>query len=259
MVSWLPSVVRTLSLAAAGAAPCATTTTTSTKIMPPLLVIPTLTCTDNRTSDMVAAIEISALLALHVLPGFQRACFMRDHQLTTAEIFVFLEWSDFQSWEASRGFVADSLVNASQDAGCTSLSYFDDQLDGFRTILPPDRLALSALDWVYPSISTLETLRHAPIKAGGMRRFLAADAATWTAFLRGQDGFVARDVLVRYWESLDAGTVAYLMIHWASLEQWRAIPGPDLANTEERFQEANGYEVLVEAFPSSEDGFACAL
>jgi len=256
MVPWLPSVVCMLSLAAA---PCATTTITSTKIIPPLLVIPILTCTDNITSDMVAAIETSALPALHVLPGFQRACFIRDHQLPTAEIFVFLEWSDFHSWEASRGIVADSLVNASQEAGCAALSYFDDQFDGFRTVLPPDRLALSALNWVCPSNATLETLRHAPIKAGGMRRFLAADAATWTAFLRGQDGFVAKDVLVRYWESLDAGTVAYSMIHWASLEQWKAIPGPDLANTEEQFQEANGYEVPVKAFPSSEDGFACAL
>lgn len=50
--------------------------------------------------------------------------------------------------------------------------------------------------------------------------WLAADEARWTRFLAQQDGFVRKEV----WWSREQADHVRVVVWWASMEQWAAIP-----------------------------------
>jgi uncharacterized protein (TIGR03792 family) len=72
--------------------------------------------------------------------------------------------------------------------------------------------------------------------------FLAADAAIWTPALAAQPGFLGKES----WREAEAPETLHLIIRWSSRAAWKAVPGPLLAETDQRFIAAVGahYPVL---------------
>ncbi|MBM5815056.1 MAG: TIGR03792 family protein [Cyanobacteria bacterium K_Offshore_surface_m2_239] len=71
------------------------------------------------------------------------------------------------------------------------------------------------------------------VPAGGREAWLRAELETWDPWLRQKQGFVEREVL---WDrSLEEGV---LLIHWASHEDWKAIPDDEVATIQARFETA---------------------
>jgi uncharacterized protein (TIGR03792 family) len=63
--------------------------------------------------------------------------------------------------------------------------------------------------------------------------WLRAELDTWDPWLRQKEGFVEREVL---WDrSREEGV---LLIHWASYEDWKAIPAHEVAAIQARFETA---------------------
>jgi uncharacterized protein (TIGR03792 family) len=67
-------------------------------------------------------------------------------------------------------------------------------------------------------------------------QFVQKDAEIWTATLAQYSGFLNKEV----WISPDNLSEVILVVHWASFEQWKAIPADDLEQTEARFNAAMG-------------------
>ena len=63
------------------------------------------------------------------------------------------------------------------------------------------------------------------------------DQAIWTPVLAACDGFRGKEV---WWNS--DGEIVMIM-RWATREQWKAIPGDILGETDRTFVEALGYKV----------------
>lgn len=61
--------------------------------------------------------------------------------------------------------------------------------------------------------------------------YLEADARIWTPVLATQPGFLGKQV----WLEPSQPEELILVIHWASLVQWKAIPGEILQATEAHF------------------------
>ena len=57
-----------------------------------------------------------------------------------------------------------------------------------------------------------------------MAAFLRRDAEVWTPFLTRCDGFLGKEV----WLPDDRPGTVVLVIRWASMEQWKAIPPEQL-------------------------------
>ena len=76
-------------------------------------------------------------------------------------------------------------------------------------------------------------------------QFVQKDAEIWTAVLSQYPGFLNKEV----WISPDRLSEVVLVVHWASFEQWKAIPAADLQQTEARFNAAMGGDTyrIVEA------------
>lgn len=62
-------------------------------------------------------------------------------------------------------------------------------------------------------------------------RFLALDAAIWTATLAGQPGYLGKEV----WSERAEPERMHLMIRWTTREAWQAVPPALLAETDRRF------------------------
>lgn len=67
-------------------------------------------------------------------------------------------------------------------------------------------------------------------------QFVQKDDEIWTAMLSQYPGFLNKEV----WISPDNLSEVILVIHWASFEQWQAIPKADLDQTEAQFNTAMG-------------------
>jgi uncharacterized protein (TIGR03792 family) len=73
-------------------------------------------------------------------------------------------------------------------------------------------------------------------------RFLAEDAAIWTAALSARPGFLGKES----WREADRPDRLHLVIRWADREAWKAVPADLLARTDAAFTAALGvtYPVL---------------
>jgi uncharacterized protein (TIGR03792 family) len=81
-------------------------------------------------------------------------------------------------------------------------------------------------------VAVVEHLRLC-VPAGGREAWLRAELETWDPWLRQKKGFVEREVL---WDrTLEEGV---LLIHWATHEDWKAIPEREVAAIQGRFEAA---------------------
>lgn len=67
-------------------------------------------------------------------------------------------------------------------------------------------------------------------------QFVQKDEEIWTATLSSYSGFLSKEV----WISPEDLAEVILVVHWASFEQWQAIPAQVLEQTEVRFRQAMG-------------------
>ena len=76
-------------------------------------------------------------------------------------------------------------------------------------------------------------------------QYVQKDAEIWTTKLAEYPGFLHKEV----WISPDKLSEVILVVHWASFEQWKAIPAAELQRTEARFNAAMGGDTykIVEA------------
>lgn len=81
-------------------------------------------------------------------------------------------------------------------------------------------------------VAVVEHLRL-KVPAGGREAWIQAEQETWDPWLRQQKGFVDREVL---WDS--AREEGVLLIHWASDDDWKAIPASAVATVQARFEAA---------------------
>jgi uncharacterized protein (TIGR03792 family) len=95
-------------------------------------------------------------------------------------------------------------------------------------------------------------------KISGEKRetFIQQDAEIWTTALAKYPGFLGKEV----WINPHDPTEIIFVVHWATREQWQAIPQEDLAAVEQNFAAAlgNTYELVeskeyqVRKFPHTE-------
>ncbi len=89
-----------------------------------------------------------------------------------------------------------------------------------------------------------------------VKRFLQADSAIWTSFLRTQRGFVSKD----YWmdphnsRDMTGNCTVYQHVTWQTRELWKAISDDELNTVNARFVDSFGYQPDLTALPSG-DGF----
>jgi uncharacterized protein (TIGR03792 family) len=79
-------------------------------------------------------------------------------------------------------------------------------------------------------------------------RFIEQDVAIWTPVLSSYPGFQSKEI----WTNPTRPDELVIVTHWASREQWKAIPKDVLDRTTQRFNQAVGatYEpVLTEFHP----------
>ncbi len=72
-------------------------------------------------------------------------------------------------------------------------------------------------------------------------RYLAQDAAIWTAALAQNAGYLGKEVWVR----ADDPECVNLVIRWESRATWKAVPAGLLAETDAAFRAAMGAEYPV--------------
>lgn len=85
-------------------------------------------------------------------------------------------------------------------------------------------------------------------------KFIQQDAEIWTSMLANYPGFLSKEV----WINPETPTEVVLIIRWASLEDWKAVPLDRLVQTEQQFNQAFGdqhqiiqaAEYQVRKFPS---------
>lgn len=79
-------------------------------------------------------------------------------------------------------------------------------------------------------VAVVEHLRvHVP--AAARAAWLEAEQGSWEPWLQQQPGFLGRDL---HWDG--DKEEGQLLIHWASREQWLAIPRQELGVVQERFE-----------------------
>jgi uncharacterized protein (TIGR03792 family) len=67
-------------------------------------------------------------------------------------------------------------------------------------------------------------------------KFIQQDAEIWTSMLAKYPGFLSKEV----WINPETPTEVVLIIRWASLEDWKAVPLDRLVQTEQQFNQAFG-------------------
>ena len=73
-------------------------------------------------------------------------------------------------------------------------------------------------------------------------RFIEQDAAIWTPVLSSYPGFQSKEI----WSNPTRPDELVIVTHWASSEQWQAIPRDVLDRTRQRFDQAMGAEYTPE-------------
>ncbi len=74
-------------------------------------------------------------------------------------------------------------------------------------------------------------------------RFIEQDAAIWTPVLASYPGFQRKEI----WTNPDSPNELVIVTHWASFDQWQAIPKEVLDRTTQRFHRAMGTEYTPES------------
>src|SRR5919199_928664 len=76
-------------------------------------------------------------------------------------------------------------------------------------------------------------------------KFIQKDAEIWTSMLASYPGFLSKEV----WIDPQTPNELVLVIRWATLEQWQAIPPEPLQQTEQKFNQEFGsqYEFIEES------------
>ncbi|MFM7676534.1 MAG: TIGR03792 family protein [Synechococcus sp.] len=80
-------------------------------------------------------------------------------------------------------------------------------------------------------VAIVEQLR-VKVPAAARQAWLEAERQSWDPWLRRQDGFLGRDL---FWD--EEREEGLLLIRWASREQWKAIPEPEVEAVQERFEQ----------------------
>lgn len=111
---------------------------------------------------------------------------------------------------------------------------------------PPQRLRdirqqpLQLLDWTLapgageadnPGAATVVEHLRLQVPAASRQAWLEAERQTWEPWLRQQRSFLRREVL---WDSSREEGV--LLIHWASREDWKAIPEAEVLAVQASFE-----------------------
>jgi len=91
-------------------------------------------------------------------------------------------------------------------------------------------LALGSLGEPAEAAAITEYLRL-EVPAGMEQDWLAAEQATWEPWLRAQPGFRGREL---FWDPNHQEGL--LLIHWASRDQWQAIPEARIAQVQQQFE-----------------------
>lgn len=83
----------------------------------------------------------------------------------------------------------------------------------------------------------LESLRF-EVPSANLDTFVAADKATWTAFLSTQDGFGGK--LTTFNTTANATVEVFTYVMWESYDLWKSIDPSELMRTNQEFAEAYG-------------------
>jgi uncharacterized protein (TIGR03792 family) len=80
----------------------------------------------------------------------------------------------------------------------------------------------------------VEVIEHLRVKVPAAARmaWLEAEQASWEPWLQRQPGYLGRHL---HWDS--ERQEGQLLIHWASREQWHAIPRSEIDQVQERFEQ----------------------
>lgn len=89
-----------------------------------------------------------------------------------------------------------------------------------------------------PAVEWLKFQVPAPEQA----RFIQQDTAIWTPVLSSYPGFQSKEI----WTNPDRPNELVIVTHWASFDQWQAIPKEVLDRTTQRFNQAMGAEYTPE-------------
>lgn len=122
---------------------------------------------------------------------------------------------------------------------------------GFNRILP-FALSLSVLIFVIAAVPApssestgvpaVEWLKF-QVPAQQQARFIEQDAAIWTPVLASQQGFQSKEI----WTNPAAPNELIIITHWASFDQWQAVPKEVLERTTQRFHQAMDTEYAPES------------
>ena len=69
-------------------------------------------------------------------------------------------------------------------------------------------------------------------------KFVVEDEKIWTSALATQDGFLGKEI----WIAPEQSDRVYIVIHWQTREQWKAVPTDLLSETDAKFNSAMGKE-----------------
>ena len=81
------------------------------------------------------------------------------------------------------------------------------------------------------------------VPAQQQARFIEQDEAIWTPVLASYPGFQSKEI----WTNPDSPNELVIVTHWASFDQWQAIPKAVLDRTTQRFHQAMGAEYTPES------------
>jgi uncharacterized protein (TIGR03792 family) len=112
------------------------------------------------------------------------------------------------------------------------------------TLLAVAVLMLPAIAFAQPSQEppAIEWLKfHVP--SAQHARFIEQDAAIWTPVLSRYPGFQNKEI----WTNPERPDELVIVTHWASFEQWQAIPKDVLDRTTQQFHQAMGAEYHPES------------
>lgn len=107
-------------------------------------------------------------------------------------------------------------------------------LVGMLLLGSPPAVLAEGPDPEHPDPVQVAVVEHLRVRVPAMARqaWLDAEQGSWEPWLRSQAGFLDRQLL---WDpERQEGT---LLIHWASREQWKAIPPEEVDRVQRRFEQ----------------------
>ena len=139
-----------------------------------------------------------------------------------------------------------------------TMNYFKSLKKMFNRLFP-FMLLLTVVGFLTALVSAYSTeLRGEPavewlkfqVPTQQQAQFIEQDTAIWTPVLASQPGFQSKEI----WTSPESPNELVIVTHWASFEQWQAIPKTMLDHTTQRFNQAMGAEYIPESM-----GFRSAM